>query len=189
MDKKVFKLTFFLLVVCAVSGLSIAFVNNATIAAIEQQRAEAIEAGYQEVYPQAESYLVQEYPGDNPIILDVTLAQTGEQVKGIIYRIKPNGYNAGIEMMVGFDAEERRITGIKILKHEETAGLGARITEPEFGQRIIGKVADQALKVVKGPAGAADEVEAITAATITSDAVIEGVNAAREDFMSQYGAQ
>lgn len=189
MDKKVFKLTFFLLIVCAVSGLSIAFVNSATIAAIEQQRAAAIEAGYQEVYPQAQSYLVQEYDGDNPIILDVTMAQDGEQVKGVIYRIKPGGYNGGIEMMVAFDIGEHKITGIKILKHEETAGLGAKITEPDFGHRIVGKSAEQALKVVKGPTSADEEVEAITAATITSNAVIEGINTAREDFMSHYGAQ
>lgn len=41
--------------------------------------------------------------------------------------------------MVGIDAEKGTITGIKVLSHSETPGLGARSTEPEWQAQFKGK--------------------------------------------------
>ena len=62
------------------------------------------------------------------------------------------------------------------MNHSETPGLGAKSTEPEFYEQFNDKKAP--LKVVKGSAGNPDEISAISGATITSNAVVDGVNAA-----------
>ena len=71
------------------------------------------------------------------------------------------------------------VKAINILNHSETPGLGAKSTEPEFYEQFNDKEI-LPLKVVKGAASGADEIAAISGATITSNAVTSGVNAAVE---------
>ena len=83
--------------------------------------------------------------------------------------------------------KQRRITGVKVLNQSETPGLGANCTNAWFSERYIGKTAEQDLTVVKVETSSPAEVQAITAATITSAAITDGVNAARQDFAASYG--
>ena len=63
----------------------------------------------------------------------------------------------------------------------ETAGLGARAKEPEFQAQFAGKSAPVALTKDGG------EIEALSGATITSRAVIKGVNQAMEGIAAEAG--
>ena len=74
------------------------------------------------------------------------------------------------------NTSEGKVAGITIASHSETPGLGANAAEPEFLSRFYDKPIDKPLAVVTGDSGKADEVEAITGATITSKAVVDGVN-------------
>lgn len=78
------------------------------------------------------------------------------------------GFGGDIEMVVGI-VGGGGVSGIEILSHSETPGLGARITETDFLKRFFG-IAEQ---VVIG-----ENVDAISGATISSKAVGEGVNRA-----------
>lgn len=87
----------------------------------------------------------------------------------VVFKAKAKGYSGEIETMAGMK-KSGEIIAIKVINQNETPGLGARVTEPEFSARFCGKDS-QAL------AG----VEAITGATISSRAVIESVkNKAQE---------
>ena len=66
------------------------------------------------------------------------------------------------------------ITGVEILSHGETPGLGANAVKPDFKNRFIGKSGQ--LTVDKN-SNDGQNVQAITAATITSKAVTGAVNA------------
>ncbi|MBQ2617784.1 MAG: FMN-binding protein, partial [Synergistaceae bacterium] len=86
------------------------------------------------------------------------------------------GYGGQIGFVVGI-TKDGTVKAINILNHSETPGLGAKSTEPEF----YGQFADKSslpLKVVKGGASNPDEIAAISGATITSNAVTDGVNGA-----------
>ena len=96
--------------------------------------------------------------------------------------IRTNGYSANLCLTVGVDLDDI-VTGVDITSHEETAGLGANATEPEFLGQYLG--ADGPLTVVKTPTGVTGEVQALTGATITSNAVTNAVNLAR-DFFAAY---
>ena len=68
---------------------------------------------------------------------------------------------------------DKHITGISIGKHNETAGLGANATKPSFKDKFRGKLHPELVKI---PSNDNQEIVAITGATITSQAVTDGVN-------------
>ena len=107
---------------------------------------------------------------------DASGAETGYIVKG-----SAAGYGGSVIVVVGVDAD-LKVTGISFPETlPETAGLGQKATEPAFYEQFAGK--GTKLSVKKG--GGADEIDAISGATITSTAVTNTVNAATE-FVQDY---
>lgn len=92
-----------------------------------------------------------------------------------------DGFGGQFRVMVGFDAEGN-ILGYEILEHQETPGLGSHMVHwfknaDKPNQNIIGRKAGQ-LTVSKD----GGDVDAITAATITSRAFLKAINQAYADF-------
>ena len=69
------------------------------------------------------------------------------------------------------NAADGTLSGIRIGSNSETAGLGARIVEPDFYEQYAGQTP---------PINLGEQVQAITGATISSRAVTNGVNLAFE---------
>lgn len=98
----------------------------------------------------------------------------GEQV-GIAVRSETRrAYSGSMVMLVGFDAQGV-VTGVQVLNHAETPGLGARVTEDEFLGQFVGQNLNEFDLELSSNGG---EVDAITAATVTSNAAIEAVQTA-----------
>jgi electron transport complex protein RnfG len=91
-----------------------------------------------------------------------------------------NGFSGEIRLMVGFDTEGT-VSGIEVLKQAETPGLGANLAKADNVVRksIEGKKAGELTLKVKKDGG---DVDALTAATISSRAYTEVVAAAYEAF-------
>lgn len=107
--------------------------------------------------------------------IEIFPARRGEHRIGTAVRTRTDsGYGGTIELMVGFDAEGS-ITGISILSHQETPGLGAKITDEQFRARFSGLRPAEEPIAVTGDGGS---VDALTAATISSRAVAEAVQRA-----------
>ncbi|MEL7622906.1 MAG: FMN-binding protein [Clostridiales bacterium] len=185
---KIIKLTVFLLVVTGVAGLAIGYVNGITAPVIAIQEEERLRQGYGEIYPGADEYEALSDQSDSETIESVILAKKGQDTAGVLYIVTPKGYGGAMKILVGFDIAGQKITGIKILNQAETPGLGANCVQSWFTERFQDKTAASDLKVVKVETEAADEIQAITAATITTKAVADGVNAARADFTAIYGS-
>jgi electron transport complex protein RnfG len=81
------------------------------------------------------------------------------------------GYGDKIGVMTGFDLQNDKITGIGIITHKETPGLGARATEPTFRNNFKDLSITETIKI-KGDNGV---IDAISGATITSRAVCAAV--------------
>ncbi len=191
MGKKesVFSLTIFLLAASAICGALVSYVNGMTGTVIAKMEADAILSGYTEVFPGIEKVIAAPYDGKTAGIKDIQMVMQNGQQSGIIYNVSSNGYAGAIELLVGFDSKNGKITGIKVMKQGETPGLGANCTSPKFTGQFAGKSAASALSVVKNPAGAPSEIQAITASTITSRAVVLGVNTAREHFTANFAGK
>lgn len=97
-----------------------------------------------------------------------------------------NGFSGEIRIMTGFD-NDGRITGYKVLRHSETPGLGAKMTD-WFSKRdhrgIIGRNPSEKELATSKNGG---DIDGITAATISSKAFLEAVNSASEAFQIYKG--
>ena len=84
-----------------------------------------------------------------------------------------SGYGGNITFYMGITTENM-LKGISILSISETPGLGMNaenVLVPQFRNKKL-----EEFKVVKTGAVSSDEIDAITSATITSNAVTNGVN-------------
>lgn len=110
--------------------------------------------------------------------LTVYKAYTGDQFVGAAVETQADGFGGVIRLMVGFDADNH-IVNYEVLEQQETPGLGTHIVEwfknaDKPKQNILGREANGAFTVSKD----GGDVDAITAATISSRAFLKAVNAA-----------
>lgn len=89
----------------------------------------------------------------------------------IAFENKGPGFGGDIGVMVGFDLQKDVLTGIGILTHQETPGMGARITETAFTDQFKNKSITAVYKVKKENG----EVDAISGATNSSKGVCTAV--------------
>ena len=97
---------------------------------------------------------------------------------GHALKVVASGSQGNIEMMVGLDAEGA-VTGVSIVKHSETAGIGTKVADNEPNNAGVG-VLDQFVgkRVADMPLNVGSNVDAITGATVSTKGVTAGVNAA-----------
>ena len=94
---------------------------------------------------------------------------------GYVMTVNGKGYGGTIQFTMGITAENT-ISGISVLSHSETAGLGAKCTDEAFAGQYAGKPAEM-LTVVKAGAKEETEIDAISGATVTSKGITDAVNA------------
>jgi len=152
--------------VALVCSVILQFVYSYTVPRIEETRKRLMLNGLQEVIEAAEF---------NEVIPDTlwrAVDANGEPV-GIVFRVFPQGYGGSIPIMVGLDLSGI-ITGVRIASAaegmNETPGLGAKILEQDFKGQFFGKSGDAVLLTKDG-----GEIDVITAATISSRAVCNGI--------------
>ena len=98
---------------------------------------------------------------------------------GAAVKASEGGFGGKIDMMVGFLADGT-IKGTDVLSHSETPGLGANMTG-KFKDQFVDKNPNDFKLIVKKDGG---DVDAITAATITSRAFSKAVDKAYQAFMA-----
>ena len=118
-----------LVIICAVMSGLLALTNSATAPIIAEAERKANEEARLEVLPQADSFLQVEQAGLPEAVREVYQAQNGA---GYTFSITTQGYGGKntLKMAVGIGADGK-ITGVKVLSHKETAGLGSKITSDE----------------------------------------------------------
>lgn len=104
---------------------------------------------------------------------------------GYVFETSSKGYGGDVRVMTGIDTEGN-ITGVVILEHEETPGLGANAEKPSFTDQFKQPAGD-GLTLVKNRAPNPGEVEALTGASFTSNAVANAVNEAIEQYHAVKG--
>ncbi|MCD4825646.1 MAG: FMN-binding protein [Phycisphaerae bacterium] len=117
---------------------------------------------------------------------------TGSPRGGWVITAEGMGFADKIKALVGLDTEAKKITGVYVLEQKETPGLGNKIVGP-WSRQYSGQPADKPLKVEKRMSkedmDAKDgAIDAISGATITSDALTTIVNGAVEQFRADLKA-
>lgn len=160
------KMVLVLFSVAIVSAGLLSFVYENTSKVIEQQKIQRVQRALRELLPQADRFEEKEK--------DVLwIGYKGNKKIGIVFKIAPKGYGGPIETMVGVDLLGK-ITGVRFASAaeglKETPGLGMRILEPWFIHQFKDKKEEDLYIQKEG-----GKIQAITAATITSKAVTDGI--------------
>jgi electron transport complex protein RnfG len=157
--KEIFPVIFITAIVLVSVGL-LAFTDSITRDMRESQREQKIVDMLNEMYPEMSRYTFEN---------DIYTVFADGTVAGYAYLAEGKGYGGYIDILVGLE-NETTLRGISIIKHSESPGLGARITEEEYRDQFIGLDIDDAeLKYDGG------QIDAITGATISSKAVADAV--------------
>jgi electron transport complex protein RnfG len=181
--RDILKLGLVLMVIAAVSGGSLAYVHKVTSAVIEERKAKEVAQSMKAVLPSAEDFRQLDEDELAPVRTDPKFAgvktvytgSTGGQVDGVVAMVETSGYGGKVGLLIGIDSR-LGVSGIQVLSQSETPGLGTNITKPEFLSQFVGRGAGGALAVSKE----GGEIQAVTGATISSKAVVAGVNVVRE---------
>ena len=170
-----------------ISGACVGLVNMITVDPIAKAKEAAEKAALAQVLPEFDAVEMSEHTADElPIV--AYKATKGDEVVG--YAIKTatkSGFSGMVKMMVGFDTKGT-ILNVNVLEHNETPGLGAKMTEEgnPLLASIQGKEASKTNLTVKKDGG---DVDALTAATISSRAYADAVARAYAVFKVAAGWQ
>lgn len=168
MKKEFIQLSSVLCIITLVAGLLLSGVNAVTEPRIALAEKMASEEAMKKIIPEADSF--------EPLTESVTIASKGDNKVGYCVKVESAGYGGNIVMMVAIGEESGELRGIEILSHSETAGLGAKIENEEFKNQFQDKSTE--LEVVKKETDSPYEVTAITGATVSSRAVVKGIEQA-----------
>ncbi len=162
--------------ICLVIATLLGLVNKVTVEPIAANTEKTVQDSLKIVMP-ADSYEKVEYTaGDvtldtGTVVPVLAVYQAGDQ--GYVVEVNsPNGFGGALDMMAGISSTGE-VTGIAVISHAETSGLGSKATDPEWQAQFKG--ATDIVSVTKD----GGTINAITGSTITSRAVCDGVNAAR----------
>ena len=180
--KYILRLTFTLLLICAAVAALLAGVNAITKDRIAAVKAEKTQKAIQAVLPGAHK--------DNIAEITAFTDETGTVTKvyyqssvgmmqilgGYAVEVVPSGFGGGITMMVGVSMDGN-VTGVSIISHAETPGLGAVAAQDtdkgtQFRDQFVGLVSG--ITIGDGD----NQIDALSGATISSQAIVDGVNAA-----------
>ena len=162
-----------LVIITLFFSAALGFVYNITYDPIEAQKARNEAENVSALILGTEDTLGEDIADSgNSVTRKITCYADGEII-GYAIVAEPKGYSGAVSVMVGFNAEGE-LLGVQILRHTETPGLGSKATQPEFLAQYISGV--DRFTVVKTANPAPGEIDAITSATITTNAVTEGVN-------------
>lgn len=193
--KEMMKNTGILLVITLVAGLLLGLVYQITKDPIAEQEAKAKQEACKEVFADAASF-------ENVELADIDMASwngqgyaketvdevmsaqdaSGNLLGYVVTVTTKEGYGGDIQFTLGIRLDGT-VNGISLLSISETAGLGMRAEEvlkPQFADKNVEK-----FEYTKNKATSENQIDAISGATITTNAVTNGVNAGLYYFQTE----
>ena len=208
---KIVKDALILFAITLVAGVLLGFVYDITKDPIAAQNEKAKQEAYKEVMADADSFEALSGDAYSEANITATFAAalqadaenyTADEITEVVAGVKDgkviglvvtvvagDGYGGDIKFSVGVGADGTYL-GTSILSISETAGLGMRVkTSPDFLAQFKSANTDKFV-LVKDGSGAGDEkIDAISGSTVTSKAVLRGVNSALIAYKEIYAAK
>lgn len=178
--RELFKLTVVLTIICSLAATALALVYTITKEPIAyQQRLKKLKA-IKAVQPDYDNEPDQDFvditaamsAGANEVPTRFYITKKGADPTGVVFVVTGVGYGGTIDVMLGLTLEGT-ITGIQVLKHSETPGLGAKITEEKFLKQFPSKNIQNTKWSMKKSGG---DIDQISGATISPTAVVTAIH-------------
>ena len=192
MKNKIIKDALALTLITLVAGVALGGVYEITKDPIAKQEAQAKAEAYEQVFTDAAAFEAVEMDDTLTKTIRDQLDQEGYKAQSIeeVMRaedqsgetlgyaftvVTSEGYCGDIRFSMGVQ-NDGTLNGISILSIGETAGLGMNADTPAFQDQFVGKQVEK-LQYTKNGATQDDEINAISGATVTTNAMTNGVNA------------
>ncbi len=187
LNNVVTKMLLVLTVIGAVSGGILAGVFHVADPLIQANREKELKEAIFIVLPEAKDYKILEKGIDKTkVIVYQGLDADGKPV-GLAFIADGGGFQGNIRIMVGLSVDYLKLKGIKVLEQNETPGLGNRIKEPAFEGQFKGLEIKPKVEYIKyRKPEKPNQIQAITGATISSDAVVKNINNAVEKVLKAF---
>ena len=180
-ESTLLNMTLTLFIITAVAAVALGYVYNITKEPIQKAKDKKLKTAINIVVPGADKGTIEietvKIEGKDLFIYTVSI---DDKIIGTaINSFSNNGFGGLVRVMVGFD-ENGKIIDSDVLEHKETPGLGDKSSKSvsnwneQFKKMDISIMKDKTLKVSKD----GGEVDAITAATITSRAYCDAIQRA-----------
>jgi len=173
--KENFKLGIILAIITSIAGILLGLANGVTKDAIAEN-SKLNKEDLALIMPLATSVeeTDKELEGN---ILEILEGKNGSEEVGYLFKVNTKGFHGPVDLMIAI-SNEGKTTGVKVISHSETPGLGAKIDEDKFKERFKNIPIDKGINMVKTTPTTENEVEGVTGATISSKAVGTAVNEA-----------
>ena len=180
MKSTLFNMVAVLFTVTLIASAGVGAVNMITADAIAEANAAATTQAVANVLPAFENTEVSEQTIDDMPIKVYTATNSGEKVGYAVESMTKSGFGGVIRMMVGF-APDGQILNVNVLQQAETPGLGTKMADEDNAllRSIKDKKAWEIEFKVKKDGG---ELDALTAATISSRAYYDAVQRAYQAY-------
>lgn len=192
MKNKIIKDALALTLITLVAGVALGGVYEITKDPIAKQEAQAKAEAYEQVFTDAAAFEAVEMDDTLTKTIRDQLDQEGYKAQSIeeVMRaedqsgetlgyaftvVTSEGYGGDIQFSMGVQ-NDGTLNGISILSIGETAGLGMNADTPAFKDQFVGKQVEK-IQYTKNGATQDDEINAISGATVTTNAMTNGVNA------------
>ena len=192
---KILKNTIILTMITLIAGLGLGFVYEITKDPIAQAQDKAKKEAWQAVFPEADINEFEAVDVDGKAaeaaIKAVGAKATVDEVckvgeEGyVITTTEKEGYGGDIQISVGIETDGT-VKGIEMLSISETAGLGMKATEADFKDQFKDKKVEKFSYTKSGEEGD-DKIDALSGATITTNAVTNAVDSALAYFQEELG--
>jgi electron transport complex protein RnfG len=190
------RLVFTLFMAGLIAGLTLAGVYEGTRPAIERNQARALERAVYTVVPgstQMQKLILTEGElvpaSDDPALTGPLVIAAYDETgafAGYAIPAEGAGFQDTIRLLFGYDPAGRQVIGMEILESRETPGLGDKIFKDEqFVATFRDLAIEPRIELVKEGRTAPNEVDAITGATISSQAVVNIINGALQRWLDQ----
>jgi electron transport complex protein RnfG len=186
--KEIVRLVVVLTVICIVAAASLSEVYTLTKDPIEKAAREeklsamrAIVPGFDNE-PDVDTVTTSDGTDDqgNEITRTYYLAKKEGEVIAVLFESSSGaGYGGTITVIVGV-TPEGAITGVQVLKHSETPGLGTKVAKPEWLAEFVGRTLDNTKWAVTKDGG---DIDYTSGATISPRAVVAAVKEGLDGFL------
>lgn len=161
------RITCSLLAICAVVALLLATVNIFTRDIIAANAQKEREQAVTDIYPSMTVMKEQENDWLDGVNTVYAVYENDVWI-GYAVDLNSRGFGGDINMIVGIGADGA-VTGVRVISHSETPGLGSKATVADYLKNYIGVGEQLTIK---------EDIDAVSGATISSKAVLAGVNLA-----------
>jgi len=170
--KEIIMLGVVLGLVSMIAALGLSVTYSVTKERIQKQAELALDKARKEIFPEANEFVINEEMtgktvGSTVVKEFYSVLGNNQEELGVLFTANTPGYGGNIVFILGL-TNEGLVKSVRVTEHTETPGLGANIIKPSFLDQFHQKKISDDFIVKK-------DVKAITAATISSKALTNGI--------------